>query len=242
MRGSRCIFNTAAALHRVFVLPVEQAQPCAARHGSSFPHLVIRTAPKFLSSQQRRCFVNPRPAGTSPAKSRLPRDQEITASTVSLVNTDGKLQEPRSTRAILDSLDLKTYSLVVVVPGQPGVPPICKIVDKKKEWASQKAKKKQQNNSGATPTKTMELNWAIERGDLGHRLARLKEFLEKGWKVEIVLAAKRKGKKANEEEAEALLKRIREVIADADAKETKMEGKLLGIVTMFTEGKAVKKN
>lgn len=142
-------------------------------------------------------------------------------------------------------MDRKTYSLIVVVPGEPGVPPICKIIDKKKEWAAQKERKKKQSSSGAkaTPTKTMELNWAIEQGDLGHRLARVKEFLEKGWKVEIVLAAKRKGKQADVEDAEALIKKIREVIVDTGAKETKdMEGKLLGVVTIFTEGKAIKKN
>lgn len=129
---------------------------------------------------------------------------------------------------------------MVVVPGENGGdPPICKIIDKKQEWAATKAKKKQRSSSGAQLSKkTIELNWAIEQGDLGHRLVRIKEFLERGHKVEIVLAAKRKGRIASEEEAQALVRKLKEAVVEVGARETKeTEGKMLGIMTIFAEGK-----
>lgn len=235
MRSSRCLFNSATALHRIFIAPIE----------SSHRPLIARSAhapfPNHLLTQRRNIIVA-RAAGTDPAKSRLPRDEEITAYAISVVAADGKLQAPRRTREVLASIDRKTHMLVMVVPAEAGAPPLCKIVDKKKEWAAAKARKKQQSGGGPVPTKTVELNWAIEQGDLTHRLGRVREFLEKGHKVEIVLAKKRKGRLATEEEARAVLTKVKEAVEEVGAKETKpMEGKLLGTATIYTEGKLAKK-
>lgn len=239
MRSSRCVFNTATALHRVFVTPIEQPPVRLARRSTPLRQTPY---PPALSLQRRSYFVA-RPAGTEPSKSRLPRDEEITSSAVTLVAPDGKLQAPQRTRDILASLDRVNYSLVVVVAGEAGDLPICKIIDKKAEWAAAKARKKQQGGAKApvTKTKTVELNWAIEQGDLAHRLVRIKEFLEKGNKVEIVLAAKRKGRAASEEEAQVVLQKVKEAIEEVGGKESKpREGKLLGITTIFAELKSGK--
>ena len=87
-------------------------------------------------------------------------------------------------------------------------------------------------------TKTIELNWAIDGNDLEHRLHRMRDFLGKGNKVEVMMAPKRKGRKATEEEARVLVQRIREAIEREGARESKtMEGKLLGTATIYAEGK-----
>ncbi len=157
---------------------------------------------------------------------------------MTLVDENGRLTEPRSTYSVLEDLDRKTSSLVVVVPGQPGVPPICKILNKQAMREAEKARLKSARGTGVTQ-KTMELNWAIGKNDLGHRMGKLKSFLEKGWRVEVVIAGKKKGKKASEEEAEELLRVIKEVLAEVGGKEMKpMEGKLLAQCTLYLEGKA----
>jgi translation initiation factor IF-3 len=129
-----------------------------------------------------------------------------------------------------------------VVPGEPGVPPICKIQSKEKLREAEKARQKSERNSKGGTAKTMELNWAIDKHDLGHRMDKLKGFLEKGWKVEVVCAKKRKGKTASPEDAEALVARIRGVCGSVvGSREHKpMEGKILETVTLHLEGKAVK--
>jgi translation initiation factor IF-3 len=104
---------------------------------------------------------------------------------------------------------------------------------------AEKAKAKAARRGGGAGTKTLELNWAIDKGDLGHRLDKMKTFLEKGLKVEIVLASKRRGKQATEEEAQLLLRKIKDAVKEVDgAKEMKpMEGKLLRTATVYL-GKA----
>jgi translation initiation factor IF-3 len=237
MRQTACLFNASAALYRVFVAPIEQSQLQFARRPSPASLLKPRTAPKIFLSQQRRCYAAP-----APAKRRLPRDDEIKAWSVSLVTDDGKLQEPRSTQAILEDMDRKNDSLVVVVPGEPGVPPICKIMNKQAMREAEKAKTKANRNPAAT-VKTIELNWAIDGNDLGHRLGKMREFLGKGFKVEVLLAGKKKGRKATEEEARNLLERLREVVTEVDgARESKpMEGKILAQAKFYAEGRAVQK-
>ena len=108
---------------------------------------------------------------------------------------------------------------------------------------AERAKAKKERSSAVT-VKTIELNWAIDGNDLRHRLERIREFLGRGWRVEVMMAPKRKGRKASEEEARELLDRVRGVVADVEgARESKaMEGKLLGTATIFAEGKAVQKS
>ncbi|TVY52152.1 hypothetical protein LSUE1_G009697, partial [Lachnellula suecica] len=104
---------------------------------------------------------------------------------------------PIQTAALLQSINTKTYILTTVVEGSPGVPPICKILSRVDLLTAEKKRKTKAKESRAEKTvKGLEMNWAIDKGDLGHRLGRLREWLGKGWKVEVVLAKKRKGREA----------------------------------------------
>ncbi len=103
---------------------------------------------------------------------------------------------------------------------------------------AEKVKAKAARDSVVT-TKTIELNWAIDIYDLGHRLQRIREFLGKGHRVEVIMAPKRKGKKATEAEAQSLVDRVRSVVGQCEgSRESKpMEGKLLGTAMIYLEGK-----
>jgi len=161
------------------------------------------------------------------------------------------LHPPQSTAFVLGSFDRKIYTLVTVVEGEPGVPPICKIMDKKLLRESEKAqeKKKRKQEKGGKPGKTIELNWAIGDNDLGHRLKKMKDFLAKGTKVEVLLAKKKRGKLASIEECQGLINRIRKAREEVEgSKETRaMEGKIPeegkpgGEVRLFFEGTKGKK-
>lgn len=241
MRTSRCVFNTAAALHRVFVAPIERSSPHFLQQSSSIPLLRKSTTSKFflLHHQQSRRYAS------KAEKGRLPRDDEIKAWSVYLVKEDGGLEDgTRNTYEILSSIDRKTQSLVVVSQGEEeGDVPICKIVDKKAMREAEKARALAARRSTIT-TKTIELNWAIGGNDLAHRMQRVKDFLEKGHRVEVVMAVKRKGKKATEEEARELTEKVRKAIGECEgARENRpMEGKLLGSATIYAEGKRKKED
>ena len=250
MKSSRCAFSTAAALHRVFIAPIQVIRPrqsqlqSTRRTVSSSTLQRIDRTPRFIPTQQQKCY-----ASTAAAKSRLPRDDEIRSLEVLVVDENGKLPrdengnlllEPVFTVDVLDSMDRKKDSLIVVVPGEPGMPPICKIMNKEAMRAAEKLKAKGARSS--VVEKTIELNWAIGGNDLGHRLVKLKGFLEKGCRVDVVLGTKRKGRKASEEEAEELIEKVRKAVGEVEGtRESKpMDGQILGMLTLQFEGKRKK--
>lgn len=239
------MFSTAAALHRVFIAPIEHSQLQFAPRLTAIRSSQIQSW-HVLNQQQQRGFLV---FNNKAAKSRLPRDDEIEARSVSVVDQDGKLHDPRSTTRVLASFDRKTHSLVTVVEGEPGVPPICKIMEKKVLRDAEKAQDKARRKAASGKIgKTIELNWAIDNNDLGHRLKKMRDFLEKGYKVEVVLAKKRKGKVMGTEECEALIKRVRKAREEVEgSSEKRMEGKVptlekpAGEVKIFFEGVKRKK-
>ncbi|KAH8599818.1 hypothetical protein B0O99DRAFT_480932, partial [Bisporella sp. PMI_857] len=178
-------------------------------------------------------------------KSRLPRNEEIRDRNIILVQEDGKLSNVLNTRRVLSDIDLKTHMLVIVQPGEDlRDPPICKILDKKEMYQREKAKKKSSkfNSNPAATKKTIELNWALEKNDLNHRILRMKEFLAKGYKLEVGLAPKRRGKQATVEEAQELIKKIQKAVEEVEGSKQiqPMQGKLLGVAVLSFEGKLQK--
>ncbi|KAI0834584.1 hypothetical protein F5Y06DRAFT_278420 [Hypoxylon sp. FL0890] len=167
---------------------------------------------------------------------------------------DNTLSPPQRTDAILRSLNPKTHTLVMVAP-----PPhelneahepqtheqhaaICRIIDNAAaESAAAEAEKEARRK--AVDTKELELSWGIAGHDLKHKLRRLREFLDKGLKVEVIMAKKRHGRMATREEAESVLAQVREAVASVDgSKETrKMDGNVGGLVRLFFEGPSEKK-
>lgn len=177
-------------------------------------------------------------------------DDEIIARVITLVDLEtNRLSQPRTRFDILNNLDRKTHRLIQLSPDDPEDPnfvPVCKVVSKKESYEQDKRRKqqakeaKQASGKGST-TKTLELNWAIDGNDLQHRLDRMREFLQEGRKVEIVLASKKKGRKASKEDCAGVLKAIQDAVNGVQgAKETKkMEGPVGGFATMMVQGRPI---
>ena len=159
---------------------------------------------------------------------------------VHLVDNEGKLSRPLPVAGVLESLDRRQNFLVQVAAPTSDGPmlwPVCRIMEKAKVREAEKARLKPAKRP-QNVVKQLELNWAIDRNDLAHRMDRMEDFLTKGMRVELVLAGKRKGRKATLDEADAMLATIRQrVQACEGVKEVKpMEGKLLGLATLFFQG------
>ncbi|KAL9076991.1 MAG: hypothetical protein Q9161_000624 [Pseudevernia consocians] len=189
-----------------------------------------------------------------PKDGRRPRDEEIKASKVYMVGAkDHGLTEPRFLSEVLNMRDRDekgrpTQFLQIVVPPSEERPyPICKMYDKTATREVEEAKRKAMK---ATKTKSqekqLEFNWVVSDHDLGHRMARLKEFLEKGWRVEIVFGSKRKKgwnqkREASPEEANNVLEKIRKTVSEVEgAKERQMQGKVGQEAILCFEGKTKK--
>ncbi|KAI9777845.1 MAG: hypothetical protein M1839_008522 [Geoglossum umbratile] len=219
--------STAQSLRKVFVNSIDPSQPMS----SSFvPVIFLRPSVRLLPSIsiQSRTY-----AQAASLKRRLPRDEEIPAGEVRLVDENGAFHPPAPVRQLLASFDRRLYHLVAVSPPRVGETPVCKIISRKELRERERAKPAKKD-----VVKQLELNWAIDPNDLGHRLNKMQEFLEKGWRVEVILASKRRGRQASTEEAAAVMERIRGIAKDVEgAKEWRTtDGKVLGQMTMFFEG------
>ena len=164
---------------------------------------------------------------------------------------DGKLSQPMS---LLDALNSRekdergrpTQFLQEVAPANRDEErpyPICKMFDRRHEREIEMAKQKEKKEI-KKQEKQLEINWTINDNDLGHRLGKLREFLEKGLKVEIMFGVKRKGwrqrRQADEDDTRTLVDKIKKTVEAVEgAREWKpMSGKLGGQAVLYFEGKA----
>jgi len=253
------ISGTSRALYRVFIAPTLRsttsvpliyapafAPPISpsASLAISTPSLTLRTSIrtiKFKKDTRRHALSD-----------HYVMDSAIDAEYINLVSEKGEFHSGVPLNEALTSFNRVTHHLVQVAPGKvdelgrpdPHSPPTCRIVSKidLREQHQRKLELARKQEKGDS-TKIVELNWAIAQGDLGHRLERIKKFLKQGRKVEVTLKAEgRKGsnKKATPEEADAVLKSVRDVVADCKGTaEMKSEGTVGGHMMIVFKGKKV---
>ncbi|WPG99847.1 Hypothetical protein R9X50_00266700 [Acrodontium crateriforme] len=226
------------ALYRVFVLPaITNARPQRPPHGFA---VLSTPTQRHLSNTSHRLGKYRAP------EQRQKWNEEITARMLRLVDpiTGAISPEPVTRFDVLKSLDVNTHRLVQITDENI---PICKIFSKKDMYEREKEKKQQAKEKKklaktAESMKTLELNWAIDENDLNHRLDKVKEFLADGRRVEIVLAAKKKGRgrQATLDECKAVLDKIaKNVDSVKGARELKaLEGKVGGFATLTLQGAA----
>lgn len=244
MRSSICSFSASKALYRIFIAPIEHS-------ALRLPHQTqLAFAPSTSQLPLKRLPQRNYASFTPILKSRLPCDEEITSPLIHLVTPDGKLSSPQPPEDILSTLDRQTQTLVTVSvasdspsDSKPSYP-ICRIIAKKTLYESQKAKSKSKSSkkkeNPSKIVKTLELNWAIDAHDLKHRLERVREFLEKGFRVDVVMAGKKKGRRASVEEAERLVRQVRALVEGCGGREWKaMDGQAGGSAVLYAEGRAV---
>ncbi len=124
--------------------------------------------------------------------------------------------------------------------------PICKVYDKQVMREKEEAKRKAAKAS-KMEEKQLELSWTIGHHDLGHRLGKLKEFLLKGCRVDIVVGSRRhKGwnrkRDITNEDAEKLLARIRSEVREVEGAKERlaMDGRLCEEAVLHFEGSKIK--
>lgn len=234
--------GTSRALFRVFVAPQFPSRLRPLHPSAAFAPTVLltRTAIRTKARTAQRYALS----------DTYTIDDMIRAPYVNLVDIDGEYHARTPLSWI--TYDKSAYHLLLVHPGETdefGIYvedeyPVCKIVSKAELRAAQDRKleimRRQEKGLGAGPAaKVLELNWAISSGDMKHRLGKLREFLEDGRKVEILLEhnPRRRGRKATIEECAEVLRMVRSEIETINgAKETREpEGQIGGSLTLVVE-------
>ncbi|KAH7924824.1 hypothetical protein BV22DRAFT_1090180 [Leucogyrophana mollusca] len=170
------------------------------------PHLIATSVPS-----------SSRHASAAPV-ARLTGDK-IPHPYVRVVNSEtGKLEPVTSLKSLIASLDKKVW-LVELVSEKPE--PLVKIVDRKESF--RKLKEQQRAHRAgikASAQKEIQVTWGVGAGDLEHKLAKARSELEKGYRVDIVIAPKKRQPLPKPSEMEARANEMAATLADI-AKEWK---------------------
>ncbi|KAK5080156.1 hypothetical protein LTR24_008659 [Lithohypha guttulata] len=168
-------------------------------------------------------------------------DEDIPAQHVQLRDSEGKLLEAQSMFSLLRSInrDTEVIRALATPPGKPAVVEVTTkeiLLDRLKQKQLQAASVEKVKRD--SKPKQIELNWAISGNDLDMKMKQLRQFVEKGKKVEILLAAKKRQRKATPEEANTVVEEIRKTMDEIEGcKELKpLDGKIGGQALM-TVGK-----
>jgi len=240
------ITTSAEALYRVFIYPSCLLSAPQFRILPSCINTIRRSPPQpYLS----RRLISKKYAPTAPqapltlSTSTHPLDEAISSSHVHLVDEVGNLQHPEPLTTILLSFDRKQFALRQVGVHEETLVPIGRIVSK--AWLREVAQAVwKPKKDVADATKQVELSWAIDSHDLFHRLRRIQEFLREGRRVEVLVAAKKKGRTTTKDEVDVIMKAVRDAIKEVDgASEWKaMEGEAgMEVILYFRPGGEIKK-
>ncbi|KAI5292745.1 hypothetical protein KEM52_006100 [Ascosphaera acerosa] len=153
-----------------------------------------------------------------------PKNDEIQATLVCVVNAEGRLDPPMTLRQALARIDLKTHLLLQMSPQTAEQPAVCKVASKAALYRREKEKRRQQKASRATAWKQLEINWGTGKHDLKQKFAKAREFVEHGRNVEIILQPKKRAQQATRDQATSLLREVKLQIIRMGGKETKPMG------------------
>ncbi|KAI0024528.1 hypothetical protein F4780DRAFT_775909 [Xylariomycetidae sp. FL0641] len=249
----------------ISVLQPGRVRPAALPHTTRMPGLPpTTTTTRGYAKRKKPPKFEPRKYTENHA---IPYDYVRLASPV-----DGSLMPPQRKLAVLSSLDLRTHSLRMVAhpphfytrageegeEGEDGAAAkeeeeeeeeggpeleaaIVRIIDRAADAAAQ-AELKLEMRRRQVNTKVLELNWATDPHDLGHKFRRLRDFLGRGMRVEVLLERRRGGRAVSRAEAHDLLAKLREAVAEVPGTKepVKPDGQVGGMLRLVFEGPADK--
>lgn len=148
------------------------------------------------------------------------RNYDIPFKLVHLVGQDNKLSDLTPLRPIVDSINTRTDSVIVV----QAKPPIVKIINNAEEQQKERERQEKIKLSRrlAVEDKELQMGWGAADGDVQHKIETARGLLEKGDRVHVVFAlrASAGGKKQRipDERRMQILEMFEEGVADVATK------------------------
>ncbi|KAI2633884.1 hypothetical protein GGS21DRAFT_117492 [Xylaria nigripes] len=251
------LLSPARALHRVLLLRLANTTNTSNAVSSSLPRLGHARTPGNAISSALYCRVRAF-SGTSRARASHPTNYDIPYKFVR-ISDSGVLSRPKRLESVIESLPAG-YEVRMVAPPPPrpevselgGITllepsaPVCLIVDAvaiAAKMAEIEKEAKEESKRAKKFTKTLELNWGTAPHDLEHKMKRLTEFLQKGMRVDVMMARKKRTQLATPEKCEELVQKVREAVdkIPGTTEYKKMEGRVGGVLMMAFAGPSLKK-
>lgn len=168
-------------------------------------------------------------------------DEDIQAYQVHVKDPEtGKLNPPERLLAVLSTIDRNTQVVRALATSGDG-PTVVEIINRATLVERLKNKEISALESAratrAKKPKQIEVNWALSSNDLQFKLRQLREFVGKGKRVEILLASRKRQRKATPEEAENVVKEIQKAISEIEGcrEVAPMEGRIGGQALMIVQ-------
>ncbi|OXG17288.1 hypothetical protein C366_03373 [Cryptococcus neoformans Tu401-1] len=143
-----------------------------------------------------------RPASSGPPRSRQTqpaahplsyRDSSIPHSVVRLIGREGLLP-PQRLSSILSTYSTSTHTLTLV-----------SVDAEERDREKEKEEKSKVKRKISMEEKEVQVSWQSAKGDLGHKLEMAKGILEKGDRVQVVFANRRRAEAVNERQKEEIV-------------------------------------
>jgi translation initiation factor IF-3 len=117
------------------------------------------------------------------------KNDQIRAKTVIYIDPTGKRFDSQNVQYLLKTIDLKHWDLVEV--NSSHTPPICKLVSKSESFKKQKAMEEAATRQRLkNREKEIRFGTSMAQHDYDIKLARIKEALEKSFRVKLVIEPK----------------------------------------------------
>lgn len=154
-----------------------------------------------------------RPASSGPSRTRPSQpaahplsycDSSIPHPVVRLIGPDGLLP-PQRLSSIPPTYSTSTHTLTLV--SVDGEYPVVKLVNKAEERDREKEKeeKSKVKRKISMEEKEVQVSWQSAKGDLGHKLEMAKGILEKGDRVQVVFANRRRAEPIHERQKDEIV-------------------------------------
>ncbi|KAI9302628.1 translation initiation factor IF-3, C-terminal domain-containing protein [Cunninghamella echinulata] len=113
----------------------------------------------------------------------------------------------------LQEFDRSLYFLIEVDPTSH--PPVCRLFEKKQLFEKEKAnKKKKKTNTPEQITKEINFGWNVSLHDMGHKLTKAIQFLEKGNKVKIEILHKKGQQRVDKDTQQEVIDQVQQQLKD----------------------------
>lgn len=156
---------------------------------------------------------------------RPKRDEEITSRFITFVDENGTVHQRKKLSMVLQEFDRSAYFLIEVDPTSN--PPVCRLFEKKQLFEKEKANKKKKKTSSTPEQVTKEINfgWNVSLHDMGHKLSKAIQFLEKGNKVKVEIVHKKGQQRVDKETQRCVIDQVQQHLKDFKLfKEPKFSG------------------
>ncbi|SAL97600.1 hypothetical protein [Absidia glauca] len=138
---------------------------------------------------------------------RARRDEEITSRWITLVDDAGQVHQRQRLDDVLQEFDRSLYFLVEVDPMSR--PPVCRLFEKKQLFDKQKANKKKKTTGSDQVTKEIVFGWNVSAHDMGHKLGKAMQFLDKGNKVKVDIVYKRGQNRVDKDTQQLVIQQVK---------------------------------